>query len=322
MIETRLTKRFGLRYPVLSAPMAGHSGGNLAAAVSEAGGLGLFGASGKTPEWVREQVALARSKTDRPFGVGLLTQRLPAEETLFSTAIEERVSFIAFSFADPAPWVARARDAGIATICQVQDLAGARLAVGAGADMVVAQGTEAGGHTGASTLLPLLESVLDEFPDQIVLAAGGIATGRALAAVLAAGADGVWMGTRFLATTEATEVADDHRQVILESREEDTVFTPVYDIVNGTAWPKGVAARVLRNAFAESWTGREDELVSRLEELRAENLKGRESAPRDNRIYYMGTGVGTIKSVQPVSKVLRDIGDEAERLLKRAAGTA
>jgi nitronate monooxygenase len=269
---------------------------------------------------LREQLALGRSKTGRPFGVGLLTQRLPAEEALLSTAIEERVPVIAFSFADPTPWVARAREAGIATICQVQNVEGARLAARSGADVIVAQGTEAGGHTGTSTLLPLLESVLDEFPDQIVIAAGGIATGRALAAVLAAGADGVWMGTRFLATTEATEVADDHRQLILESRSEDTVFTPVYDIVAGTAWPEGVAGRVRRNAFAEAWTGREDELISRLEELRAANLAARETAPRDNRIYYMGTGVGTITSVIPVAEVLKDVCDEAERLLKHAAG--
>lgn len=321
-IETRLTKRFGLTHPVLSAPMAGHSGGNLAAAVSEAGGLGLFGASGMTTERLREQIALGRSKTCRPFGVGLLTQRLPDEEALLDTAIEEHVAVIALSFADPSPWLARTRDAGIATICQVQDIEGARLAVRAGADVIVAQGTEAGGHTGTSTLLPLLESVLDAFPDQIVIAAGGIATGRALAAVLAAGADGVWMGTRFLATTEATEVAEDHRQLILESRAEDTVFTPVYDIVNGTAWPEGVAARVRRNAFAEAWTGREDELVSRIEELRAQNLAGRESAPRDNRVYYMGAGVGTITSIRPVAEVLKDICDEAERLLKGAAGMA
>ena len=321
-MHSRLIQRFGLAYPVLSAPMANHSGGGLAAAVSEAGGLGLFGTAGARPEWLHEQIALARSKTSKPFGVGFLTQRLPQEAALFEVALEARLPVLAFSFADPAPWVARARDAGIATVCQVQDIEGARSAAQAGADVIVAQGTEAGGHTGMSTLLPLLEAVLDEFPDQIVIAAGGIATGRALAAVMAAGADGAWMGTRFLATTEATEVAPDHRQMILESTAQDTVFTPVYDIVNGSKWPGDVAARVRRNAFAAEWTGREDELVARLEELRAQNLAGRETAPADNRIYYMGTGVGAITSVRPVAEVLREICNEAGRLLVRAAGVS
>ena len=320
-MKSRLTERFGLPYPVLSAPMAGHSGGGLAAAVSEAGGLGLFGAAGNSPEWLEEQIALARSKTAKPFGAGFLTQRLPHEEALFEVALEARLPVLAFSFADPAPWVARARDAGIATVCQVQDIEGARAAVRAGAEVIVAQGTEAGGHTGTSALLPLLETVLDEFPDQIVVAAGGIATGRALAAVLAAGADGAWMGTRFLATTEASEVSPDHRQMILESTARDTVLTPVYDIVAGSAWPQGVAGRVRRNAFAAEWTGREDELMARLDELRAQNLAGRESAPRDHRVYYMGTGVGAITSVRPVADVLQDICGEAERLLRRTAST-
>jgi nitronate monooxygenase len=202
----------------------------------------------------------------------------------------------------------------------VQDLDGARAAVDAGADVIAAQGTEAGGHTGASTLMPLLEGVLDRFPDQIVVAAGGIATGRGLAAVLAAGADGAWIGTRFLATTEATDVAQDHQQLILESSAADTIFTPVYDIVNGTEWPEGVAARVNRNKFAAEWTGHEDELRRNLEDVRARNLSDRESAPRDNRVYYMGAGVGSITSVRPVAEVLQEIGNEAERLLRGAAG--
>src|SRR5688500_889795 len=130
----RLTQRFGLTYPVLSAPMANHSSGNLAAAVSEAGGLGLFGTAGATTEWLRDQIALARSKTSKPFGVGFLTQRLPQDEALFEAALEARLPVLAFSFADPAPWVARARDAGIATVCQVQDIEGARTAVKARAD--------------------------------------------------------------------------------------------------------------------------------------------------------------------------------------------
>src|SRR5687768_15144554 len=161
-MRSSLLQRFGLTYPVLSAPMANHSGGGLAGAVSEAGGLGLFGTAGATPDWLQDQIALARSKTSKPFGVGFLTQRLQQDQALFEIALEARVPAVAFSFADPAPWVGRAHDAGIATICQVQDIEGARAAARAGADVIVAQGIEAGGHTGRSTLLPLLEAVLDE----------------------------------------------------------------------------------------------------------------------------------------------------------------
>src|SRR5690606_4105053 len=133
---------------------------------------------------------------------------------------------------EPAAWIARAKDAGIAVLCQVQSLEGAREAVDAGTDVIAVQDREAGGHAGPPSLLPLLEEVLDAFPDQAVIAAGGIASGRTLAAVLAAGADGAWVGTRLLATPEA-EIQDEHKQLIVEKRAEDTVFTPVYDILAG-----------------------------------------------------------------------------------------
>jgi nitronate monooxygenase len=319
MIETPLTKLFDLKYPVLSAPMAGHSGGRLAAAVSQAGGLGLFGAASNDAAWLREQIGIVRDATDRPFGVGFLAQLLPNQEDRFAIALEAKVPVITLSFADPTPWIKRTQDAGIKTICQVQSLETAKEADSAGADVIVVQGTEAGGHTGTGGLLPLLESVLDALPARVIVAAGGIASGRSLAAVLAAGADGVWMGTRFLATPEATEVSETHKRLIVESNADDTVFTQVTDMLAGSLWPEGIGARLLRNQFTERWNGREAELRQHIEEQRAE----RDRATGADRLkfapLYMGTGAGAVREVQPVAEVMETICSEAEALLARHA---
>jgi nitronate monooxygenase len=199
MLQTRLTALLGIRYPVISAPMARMSGGHLAAAVSMAGGLGTFGgittATPTGPDYIREQIRYIRSQTDQPFGVGFITQFLPLAPQNFDTVLEEKVPVVLFSFADPRPWVRRAKEHGTLTVCQVQTLQAARLAVAAGADILAAQGNEAGGHTGAIHLLPFLVQLIEEFPAIPVIAAGGIANGRSLAAVLAAGAEGAWVGT-------------------------------------------------------------------------------------------------------------------------------
>ena len=191
MLRTRFTELLGLGFPVMSAPMSNHSGGHLAAAVSATGGLGTFGGTNELgPGWLRQQLALIRSRTDRPFGVGFITQRIGADPTNFEVVLEERVPVVVFSFADPQPWLSRAKDAGAFTICQVQSAELAELAVLAGADALLAQGNEAGGHTGQMNLLPLLVGLVERYPEVPVLAAGGITSGRALAAVLAAGRPG------------------------------------------------------------------------------------------------------------------------------------
>ena len=201
---------FGLDDPIMSAPMVGHSGGRLAGAVSAAGALGSFGGMHPRhePVWVREQIALVREITDRPFAVGFITPFLEIAEPFLMAALDEQPPAVCFSFGDPAPWADRARAAGAKVICQVQDHETAAMAIDAGADILVAQGTEAGGHTGGMSLLPFLASVVERYPDVPVLAAGGIADGRTLAAALVAGADGAMLGTAFLATPEAVEIDD------------------------------------------------------------------------------------------------------------------
>src|SRR3954464_2309630 len=193
MIRTRFTELFGLEHPVMSPPMAMHSGGTLAAAVSQAGGMGSFGGIHSTegPEWVRAQADLVRERTDAPYAIGFITPFVQFFEGHFQAAVDARPDAIALSFSDPGAWARRAKDAGIRVICQVQTFEDADLAVAAGADVLVAQGTEAGGHTGAMGLLPLLIGVAERHPSVPLLAAGGMSSGRALSAALPSAADGV-----------------------------------------------------------------------------------------------------------------------------------
>ncbi|MFJ2398070.1 MULTISPECIES: NAD(P)H-dependent flavin oxidoreductase [unclassified Streptomyces] len=319
MLHTRFTEMFGIAYPVMSAPMGLHSGGTLAGAVSAAGGIGSFGGTHpwKGPDWIRAEIATIRATTDGPFGVGFITPFLPFTEAHFDAALEERTDVIALSFADPRPWVARAKDAGARVMCQVQNHDDAAMAVAAGADVLVAQGTEAGGHTGMMGLLPFLAGIVRRYPDVPVLAAGGIGDGRTLAAVLTAGADGAWLGTAFLATPEAVEVHDVHKRLIVESDGGDTVWTRAYDIVSDLPWPATIGQRVRRNRFTEEWAEREATLRNRKEEFApAEDVNPLEGTPDpDTSAILYGQSASFVDAVRPAAEVVRTISDEAEAIL-------
>jgi len=310
MIRTRFTEMFGLQHPVMSAPMAMHSGGNLAAAVSAAGGMGSFGGMHATegPDWVSAQAALVRDLTDRPFAIGFITPFLPFAPDHFQAALDAHPDAIALSFSDPGDWARRVKDAGLRLICQVQTFDDADLAVEASADVLVAQGTEAGGHTGTMSLLPLLGGIAERHPDVTLLAAGGMSSGRTLAAALLAGADGAWLGTAFLATPEATEVGDDYRAAIVASNGGDTVFTRTYDIASGLPWPSAIGARVRRDAFTEEWAEREAD-------LRHHGASVTPGPP-----VYIGESAHFVDVVRPAAEVVRLLSDEAERVLRERPG--
>jgi nitronate monooxygenase len=309
---------FELSYPLMSAPMALHSGGTLAAAVSAAGGLGSFGGvhPARGPEWIASEIALIRGATDKPFAVGFITPFLGFTAALFEATLAEGPAAVAFSFSDPGPFAAQTRAAGARMICQVQDHEGAELAVAAGADVLVAQGTEAGGHTGTMALLPFLASVVTRYPDIPVLAAGGIADGRALAAVLTAGADGAWLGTAFLATPEAVEVHDVHKRLIVESDGTDTVFTRAYDIASGLPWPAAIGERMRRNAYTDTWAEREAELRNQPPAAPTRANPFEDPPDPDNDAVLYGQGAGAVTSIRPAGEVLRNICDEAEAILR------
>jgi nitronate monooxygenase len=321
MLKTRFTEEFGLRYPIMSAPMAMHVGGTLASAVCAAGALGSFGGvTDKGPDWVSEQIALVRSRSDPPFAVGFITAFLPAFEQHFQIVLDERVPVVALSFGDPEPWLGRAKAAGAGVICQVQTLEAAQRALDLGADALVVQGNEAGGHTGTMNLLPFLARVLDSSPGVPVLASGGIASGRSLAAVLAAGADGAWLGTALLATPEAIETFEPHKQRIVESDGEDTVFTEAFDIMGGQPWPEGIAGRVHNNRFARQWHGRERELRERRDELLPAHQAGYMKDPEEMALHF-GQGAGSVNALRPAAEVVRSICEDAERILRERSGT-
>jgi nitronate monooxygenase len=319
MLRSRFTEMFGLDYPLMSAPMAFHSGGTLAGSVSAAGGLGSFGGwhSSGDPDWIRSEVAKIRDRTDRPFAIGFITNFIPFVERLFDASLSEAPALLALSFGDPTPWVERCRGAGVRTICQVQTVAHADLAVEAGADALAIQGTEAGGHTGEMGILPLLSAVATRHGGLPLLAAGGIGDGRTLAAALTAGADGAWIGTPFLATPEAIEIDEVHKRLIVESDGGDTVFTHAYDILTGLPWPQGIGERVRRNRFTDQWADREAELRDRREEVAATRggLSGSDEDVTTREVLF-GQSARFVTEIRPVAEVMRSICDDAERQLR------
>jgi nitronate monooxygenase len=330
MLKTRLTELLGLDYPIVSAPMARMSGGRLAAAVSAAGGLGTFGglsmARPTGADYVREQIAEVRACTDRPFGVGFITHWLPNAAENFDAVLAERVPVVLFSFADPRPWIGRARDSGARVICQVQTLDSARDAVAAGADVLAVQGNEAGGHTGRQALLPFLVSVVEALPSVPVVAAGGIGDGRSLAAVLAAGADGAWMGTAFM-TTDENELSPATKEAVVRGSGRDTVWTEVMDILNTRmrgvpAWPGGIACRLEANAFIRKWHGREEELRAHVDEVLPVWAEATKRVDRDVLPLIYGLSADAVRSVRPAADVLREVCGTAERCLARHAAPA
>lgn len=321
MIRTRFTDMLGLGAPIMSAPMALVTGANLAAAVSAAGGLGTFGGidPGRGPSWIRREMADIRARTDRPFGVGFITHFLPAMPELFDAALEERAPVIVLSFAPVGPWLRQAREAGARVICQVQTMDLVEDALSEGADAIVVQGTEAGGHTGTMGLVPFLTQVLEASGDTPVLAAGGISNGRALAAVVAAGADGASLGTAFLATPEATDVPAAYKRLIVESDGEDTVLTTLYDVVAGVPWPEPISVRTKRTPHTDAWQGRQAEVEDHLEELRAELpqiLDLEHFDPAVSPALY-GQSAGSVDAVRPAAEVVRGLQCDAEALLHR-----
>lgn len=235
-VRTWLTDRFDLAVPVVCAPMAGPGGGRLAAAVSAAGALGMIGVGpAATPTWIAEQCAIVQA-ADKPFGVGLLAWALAEHPAQLDAVIASRPALVSVSFGPYERFVERLQQAGSLVATQVGNLSEARAAERAGVDLIVARGGEGGGHgRNDVATLPLLQIVL-EAVESPVLAAGGVATGRGLAAVLAAGAAGGWAGTAFLACTEAA-TSPGARDRLFAATDLDTVYGRVFDIAQRLAWP-------------------------------------------------------------------------------------
>jgi nitronate monooxygenase len=317
-IRTALTEALGLDVPVVLAPMGRVAGGRLAAAVSNAGGLGLVGGAYGDPEWLHRELSLVRAETDRPWGVGLITWY--ASREVVELALNYHPAVFLLSFGDVRPYADVIKAAGCTLLCQVQEVEAAREAVTAGADFVVAQGSEAGGHGAVRATLPLVPAVVDAVAPAPVLAAGGIADGRGLAAALMLGAQGAMLGTRFSAASEALT----HEQAkarIVNARAADTAQTRVFDVIRGyVAWPAPFAARALRNEFFARWHGREGDLEAALATEQPAYERAVARGDVATAMVLAGEAVDLIGAVVPAAELVRQIGAEAVAQLR--AGTA
>ncbi len=315
-LSTAFTKLFGVRHPIVLAPMGGSAGGALAAAVSRGGGLGLLGAGNGDPDWLARELPIVAKGTDKPWGIGFLTWAIDAGAV--ERALEHRPTGVMLSFGDPGPFAERIRRAGVALIVQVTDLEEARRAVDVGADVIVAQGTESGGHGarhGRSTL-PFVPVVVDLAAPVPVLAAGGIADGRGVAAALALGAEGAVIGTRFQATAEAL-VHPSIATAIVEGRGEDTERNRVLDIARGSRWPSRYTARTLGYRYLDQWRGREAELAAdgQAQQDYQDDVARGEVPPLP---VWAGEAVDLITDLPPAADLVATLAIQAEDALTRA----
>ena len=317
-LSTRLTERFGIVHPILSAPMAFAAGGRLAAAVSAAGGLGLIGGGYGDRAWLDVQLARVGAS---PFGCGFITWSLARSPELLDLVLARRPRAICLSFGDPAPFVGRIRDAGAAVICQVQTCRDAAHALDCGADVIVAQGAEAGGHGEARATFTLVPEVADliarRSPDALLCAAGGIGDGRSLAAALMLGADGVLVGSRLWASAEADVSPRMHAAAIAASGD-DTIRSQVMDLARKLDWPRRYTARVLRNAYVARWHGREAELMAVADEEAAKYRQAWAEGDPEGSNTFVGEVVGLISDIPRAEEIVLGMVAEAERRISGA----
>ncbi|HXQ62795.1 MAG TPA: nitronate monooxygenase [Acidimicrobiales bacterium] len=310
---THWSASFGLRVPIVNAPMGGVAGGALATAVTGAGGLGMVGiGSAGTVGDLRRETAIPRRRGVR-FGIGLIAWAVTGDPELLAAAVDAGPALISVSFADDWSWVERVHDAGIAAATQVYDTETAVRAYEAGVDVLVARGGEGGGHGVHRTgTLVLLQEVLDAVPAP-VLAAGGIASHRGLAAVLAAGAAGAWLGTPFVACPESS-ATDAVRSLMVRADGADTVCTRVFDVTLGYPWPARYDERVLRNDVTDRWRGAEGELAADAE---ARTSLARAITRGDPTVTVVdaGQGVGLVTEVRPAAAIIEELVRGASALL-------
>lgn len=331
-MKTAACERIGITIPIVQAPMSGANGPSLAAAVSNAGGLGTLAPWAMDIEVVRQQIRETQALTSKPFAVNL-NMEFPQEERL-EACLQEGVPVISFFWRDPSPLVARAKAGGAIVLHSVGNAEDARHAVDCGVDVVVAQGWEAGGHVrGSVATMPLIPAVVDAVGKVPVIAAGGIADGRGLAAALALGASGAWIGTRFLASDEVA-IHPEYQQRLLVASENDTIYLEnLFDV----GW-SDAPHRVLRNSTVTNWEASgcpppgnrpgEGELIA-TSETRGEITRYRVTTPGHDAVgdieamaMWAGQSVAMVHSIQPAASIVQEINDDARAILRRLGGAS
>jgi nitronate monooxygenase len=323
LIRTRFTERFGIRHPIICAPMAYVAGGRLAAAVSRAGGLGIVaggyaGTVGGEPD-LETELVLSRGEK---FGVGFITWALAQRPGMLTNALKHSPFCVFLSFDDPGPFARQIHNAGALLICQVQFLSQIEAALQAGADAIVVQGTEAGGHGGNRSTLPFVPEAADYLkqhsPKTLLLAAGGIADGRGLAAALMLGADGVVVGTRLWASAEAL-TPKAHTDKAIGKTGDSTIRTKVIDALRGLPWPKQYSFRVLRNKLTDEWADREAEAFHAFGTFSEKYSQARAQNDFDIVGVVCGEAVGALHNRPTAESIVKSMSTQAADLLRNGS---
>ena len=314
MLHTRVCELLGIECPVIQAAMSPYTTPELVAAVSNAGGLGSIGAGMLSPADLRQQLARTRELTQRPFAVNYGVPMLNEES--FALTLAAKPALVSFSLSDPGDLVKRVHDAGILVMHQVTTVQQARQAAERGVDVIIAQGSEAGAFVGTVAGLALIPQVVDAVSPIPVVAAGGIADGRGLAAALVLGAQGINIGTRFLASTEAP-ISAEWQQAILAAESEEAIRVEVWsDFLGALSGDYGTVPRALSSPFIEQWQHRRDDAKREAERLRGEVMAAIRQGRLGELLPSAGQSVGLIRDIVPAAEIVSRIVMEAEKTLK------
>jgi nitronate monooxygenase len=313
-IATALTKLLGIQAPIIGAPMGAVAGGKLASAITRAGGLGLLGPGYFGPDWIEREFAAAGNT---PVGIGFITWHLQKNPDRLEAALAHKPPVVMFSFGDLSTILPKVKATGAKCFAQVQTVKDAIQAANAGADVIVAQGSEAGGHGAHRGGFALLPAVIDAVAPVPVIAAGGVADGRGLAAALMFGAAGALVGTRFFASQEALG-PDAVKQRLVEGKGDDTVRTTIFDIVRKVDWPKPWDGRALANDLTRQWHGREGDLSQQVEAENARYLAAAQKNDPATIVVWASEAVDLINRIEPADAILQRMVGEAERHLRQA----
>lgn len=307
-----ITEVLGIKYPIIQGGMAWISDAKLAAAVSNAGGAGIISCGGRTTEYVREEIREAKQLTDKPFGVNVMLMA-PNKDEIVDVICEEKPAFVTLGAGNPVPYFAKLKEAGIKVIPVIPNVKLAKRVATAGADAMVAEGMEAGGHIGVLTTMALMTQVIPEIKDIPVVMAGGFGDGRGLAAAMLMGAGGVQMGTRFLVAEECS-VHENMKQKLIEAVDTDTIVTGL---------TLGGAVRGIKNKFSTEFVQKENEGKTSKEELirmaTGTNKLAAVEGDVVNGMMQAGQSLTVLQKVEPVATIIEDIMKQARETLSAAA---
>lgn len=307
-----ITEVLGIKYPIIQGGMAWISDAKLAAAVSNAGGAGIISCGGRTTEYVREEIRKAKQLTDKPFGVNVMLMA-PNKDEIVDVICEEKPAFVTLGAGNPVPYFVKLKEAGIKVIPVIPNVKLAKRVAAAGADAMVAEGMEAGGHIGVLTTMALMTQVIPEIKDIPVVMAGGFGDGRGLAAAMLMGAGGVQMGTRFLVAEECS-VHENMKQKLIEAVDTDTIVTGL---------TLGGAVRGIKNKFSTEFVQKENEGKTSKEELirmaTGTNKLAAVEGDVVNGMMQAGQSLTVLQKVEPVATIIEDIMKQARETLSAAA---